>query len=81
MRPLRVETFEKYGTILAEVETSGEVIGNNNLWIAAHAMAAGLILVTNNEKAFRRVRGLKVQNWAKWNGWRCRALTDNARER
>jgi tRNA(fMet)-specific endonuclease VapC len=63
--PLPVETSEKYGTILAELETSGEVIGNNDLWIAAHAIAAGLILVTNNEKAFRRVRGLKVQNWAK----------------
>ena len=63
--PLPVETSEKYGTILAELEISGEVIGNNDLWIAAHAMAAGLILVTNNEKAFRRVRGLKVQNWAK----------------
>jgi tRNA(fMet)-specific endonuclease VapC len=63
--PLPVETSEKYGTILAELEISGEVIGNNDLWIAAHATAAGLILVTNNEKAFRRVRGLKVQNWAK----------------
>jgi tRNA(fMet)-specific endonuclease VapC len=39
------------------------MIGNNDLWIAAHAVAAGLTLVTNNEKEFRRVRGLKVQNW------------------
>ena len=63
--PLPLETSEKYGTIRAELETSGKVIGNNDLWIAAHAMAAQLILVTNNEKEFRRVRGLKVQNWAK----------------
>jgi tRNA(fMet)-specific endonuclease VapC len=34
------------------------------LWIAAHAKAAGLALVTNNEREFRRVRGLKVENWA-----------------
>jgi tRNA(fMet)-specific endonuclease VapC len=55
---------EAYGTIRAELESRGEMIGNNDLWIAAHAVAAGLTLVTNNENEFRRVRGLKVQNWA-----------------
>ena len=55
---------ETYGTIRAELESKSEMIGNNDLWIAAHAVAAGLTLVTNNEKEFRRVRGLKVQNWA-----------------
>jgi tRNA(fMet)-specific endonuclease VapC len=40
------------------------MIGNNELWIAAHALATELTLVTNNEKEFRRVRGLKIQNWA-----------------
>jgi len=54
-----------YGTMRAELEAAGKIIGNNDLWIAAHAMAAGLILVTNNEKEFRRVRGLKVQNWSR----------------
>jgi tRNA(fMet)-specific endonuclease VapC len=39
------------------------MIGDNDLRIAAHALASGLTLVTNNEKEFRRVRGLKVQNW------------------
>ena len=39
------------------------MIGNNDLWIAAHAKAAELTLVTTNEKEFRRVPGLKVQNW------------------
>jgi len=56
---------EAYGTIRAELELNGEMIGNNDLWIAAHALAAGLILVTNNEKEFRHVRRLKVQNWTK----------------
>jgi len=55
---------ETYGSIRAELESKGEMIENNDLWIAAHAMAAGLTLVTNNENEFRRVRGLKIQNWA-----------------
>jgi tRNA(fMet)-specific endonuclease VapC len=55
---------EAYGTIRAELESRGEMIGNNDLWIAAHAVAGGLTLVTNNESEFRRVRGLKIQNWA-----------------
>jgi len=55
---------EAYGTIRAGLESKDEMIGNNDLWIAAHAVAAGLILVTNNEREFRRVRGLKTQNWA-----------------
>ena len=55
---------EAYGTIRAELERKGQMIGNNDLWIAAHAKAAGLTLVTNNEREFRRVHGLKVQNWA-----------------
>jgi tRNA(fMet)-specific endonuclease VapC len=55
---------EAYGSIRAELEAKDEMIGNNDLWIAAHAVAAGLTLVTNNESEFRRVRGLKIQNWA-----------------
>jgi tRNA(fMet)-specific endonuclease VapC len=55
---------EAYGRIRAKLESKGQMIGNNDLWIAAHAVAAGLTLVTNNEKEFRRVPGLKIQNWA-----------------
>jgi tRNA(fMet)-specific endonuclease VapC len=55
---------EAYGTMRAELERKGQMIGNNDLWIAAHAKSAGLTLVTNNEREFRRVRGLKVENWA-----------------
>jgi tRNA(fMet)-specific endonuclease VapC len=55
---------EAYGKIRAALESKGEMIGNNDLWITAHAVAAGLILVTNNEREFRRVGELKVQNWA-----------------
>lgn len=52
-----------YGAIRAALESGGTPIGNNDLWIAAHAKAAGLTVVTNNEREFRRVPGLKVQNW------------------
>ncbi len=63
--PLPPEAAEKYGAIRADLERKGQLIGNNDLWIAAHAVAAGLTLVTNNEKEFRRVRGLRIQNWAR----------------
>ena len=63
--PLPESAAEAYGTIRAELAAKGEMIGNNDLWIAAHAMAAGMTLVTNNEKEFRRVHGLKLQNWAR----------------
>lgn len=62
--PLPENAAEVYGFIRADLEKRGEMIGNNDLWIAAHALASGLTLVTNNEKEFRRVRGLKLQNWA-----------------
>lgn len=62
--PLPDSAGEIYGTIRAELAQRGEMIGNNDLWIAAHAVAATLTLVTNNEKEFRRVGGLKIQNWA-----------------
>ncbi len=62
--PLPAEAAEKYGAMRAELESKGEMIGNNDLWIAAHALAAGLTLITNNEREFRRVRGLRVRNWA-----------------
>ncbi len=55
---------EAYGAIRAELESKGEMIGNNDLWIAAHSVVAGLTLVTNKESEFRRVRGLRIQNWA-----------------
>jgi tRNA(fMet)-specific endonuclease VapC len=62
--PLQKDAAHAYGEIRAELESNGEMIGNNDLWIAAQALAARLTLVTNNEQEFRRVRGLKVQNWA-----------------
>ena len=60
--PMRAGEF--YASIRAALAAEGEMIGNNDLWIAANANAAGLILVTNNARAFRGIRGLEIENWA-----------------
>jgi tRNA(fMet)-specific endonuclease VapC len=59
------EAAATYGEIRAALEARGEMIGGNDLWIAAHAKSAGLTLVTNNEREFKRVPGLKLQNWTR----------------
>lgn len=61
--PLPVEAGRKYGEIRALLESKGQMIGNNDLWIGAHALSADLTVVTNNEREFRRIPGLRVQNW------------------
>jgi len=58
-----VHAGKTYGAIRAHLESKGMTIGNNDLWIAAHAKAENLILVTNNEREFQRIPGLKVRNW------------------
>jgi len=63
--PLDDELSHMYGKIRAKLELAGQTIGNNDLWIATHAKAAGLTLVTNNEREFVRVAGLKIENWTK----------------
>ncbi len=62
--PLPPEAAEIYAATRTELEAAGTPIGPNDLWIAAHARAENLILVTNNEREFKRVKGLKVENWA-----------------
>lgn len=54
---------QHYGQIRAELQRRGTPIGNNDLWLAAHARAQGWILVTNNEREFLRVPDLQVENW------------------
>ena len=61
--PLPEAAGEHYGQIRATLQASGQIIGNNDLWLAAHACAEGWILVTNNEREFVRVPGLQVENW------------------
>jgi tRNA(fMet)-specific endonuclease VapC len=62
--PMPEEAAATYGEIRATLEMQGQLIGGNDLWIAAHAQSSGLILVTNNEREFKRISGLKIQNWA-----------------
>ena len=49
--------------IRADLETRGVVIGGNDLWIAATALAHGATLVTNNTAEFSRVPGLQLEDW------------------
>ena len=57
------EAGEHYGEIRAALQKQGLPIGNNDLWLAAHARSQGWILVTNNTREFARVPGLQVENW------------------
>ena len=54
---------EAYGKIRAALEKKGRPIGAMDLLIAAHAFSLGVRLVTNNEREFKRVPGLRVENW------------------
>lgn len=53
----------RYGELRAALERDGVPIGANAMLIAAHALALGLTLVTDNVNAFQRVKGLAVRNW------------------
>ena len=54
-----------YGDIRSDLEKRGLTIGGNDLFIAAHAISLNLTLVTNNEREFSRVNGLRIDNWVK----------------
>jgi len=54
---------EHYADIRVRLEAGGTLIGNMDMMIAAHARSVSAVLVTNNEKHFRRVSGLSVENW------------------
>jgi tRNA(fMet)-specific endonuclease VapC len=61
--PLPVTASEKYADIRSSLEKQGTPIGNNDLWIAAHAISEDLILVSNNIREFSRIPNLKIENW------------------
>lgn len=52
-----------YGRVRATLTTSGDLIGPNDLWIAAHALSLGVPLISHNLREFRRVPGLLVETW------------------
>lgn len=61
--PLPDLAAKAYGKIRRDLERKGTPIGNNDLWIAAHALALNLTIVTNNTKEFKRVSKLNIENW------------------
>ena len=60
---LDAEVARRYGRLRAHLRSIGRPIGPNDLWIAAHALARDLPLVTNNVSEFGRVPGLSVETW------------------
>jgi len=60
---LPMAAAEHYGHVRASLQRQGLPIGNNDLWLAAHALAEDWTLVTNNTREFDRVPGLRVENW------------------
>ena len=61
--PLPAEAGPHYGKVRATLQRASTPIGNNDLWIAAHALALGVPIVSNNLHEFERVPGLKLENW------------------
>jgi tRNA(fMet)-specific endonuclease VapC len=61
--PFDVPADTEYGGIRSALEAAGKPIGSNDLLIAAHAYATGATMVTANTDEFKRIRGLKVENW------------------
>jgi tRNA(fMet)-specific endonuclease VapC len=61
--PFEAQADAIYGSLRTELERAGKPIGANDLLIAAHALALGYTLVTDNEKEFARVANLRRQNW------------------
>jgi tRNA(fMet)-specific endonuclease VapC len=58
-------TCEAFGKLKAALVSQGKVLDDADLFIAAGALENNLVLVTNNEKHFKRIKGLKVENWTK----------------
>jgi tRNA(fMet)-specific endonuclease VapC len=61
--PWDSKAAQEYGLLRAALERSGQPIGNLDLMIAAHALATGAVLVTN-DRSFARIKTLKIENWA-----------------
>ena len=58
-----IDVARRYGQIRADLAAAGQPIGPNDLWIAAHALALDLPLITHNVAEFRRVPELSIDTW------------------
>ncbi|MEX2535880.1 MAG: type II toxin-antitoxin system VapC family toxin [Trueperaceae bacterium] len=63
IQPLDVPADVSYGEIRTRLEQEGRIIGGHDLLIAAQALAEECTLVTDNERQFARVDGLRLENW------------------
>ncbi|OYU13494.1 MAG: hypothetical protein CFE38_00255 [Comamonadaceae bacterium PBBC1] len=61
--PWTLEAADRHGDIAAHLQQTGQPIGEMDTQIAAHALALGLPLVTHNTRHFKRVPGLKIEDW------------------
>jgi tRNA(fMet)-specific endonuclease VapC len=61
--PVETPTDVFYGKLRTDLESTGRVIGANDLLIASHAMALNCTLVTDNDREFSRIPDLAVENW------------------
>jgi len=70
LAPFAILTYDQtaarvYGDIRFQLEKRGRPIGPLDLLIAAHAISQDLVLITNNDKEFKRIKKLKIENWTK----------------
>jgi tRNA(fMet)-specific endonuclease VapC len=63
--PVDEEIAEHFGELKAELKSKGELISDSDLLIASTCLAQDAVLVTGNEKHFRRIKQLKIENWVK----------------
>ena len=61
--PVEPDDARAYGKLRARLERAGTPIGPLDTWIAAQALARGLVVVSSNTREFRRVSGLRVESW------------------
>ena len=66
--PFDKDAAMAYGDVRSDLEKRGLIIGGNDLFIAAHALSLKMTLVTNNQREFSRVNGLKIENWVEGEG-------------
>ena len=61
--PWTLDAADRYGEIAAHLQQTGQPIGEMDTQIAAHALALGLPLITHHKRHFKRVPGLRLEDW------------------
>ncbi len=61
--PFEAPADVAYGRLRTSLEQAGRPIGGNDMLIAAQAVALGHVIVSDNEREFARIGGLKCENW------------------